>query len=223
MKRSDINRIIRENIAFAESLSFRLPPFAYWTAGDWEAKGPEYDEIRDNMLGWDVSDYGLGEFLKTGIVAFTLRNGSRNDPRYKKPYAEKILILEEGQEIPNHFHWSKMEDIINRGGGDFMVKLYNSAPDEGLSPEPVTVYMDGRVFAAEAGAVVRLKPGESITLTQGQYHSFWADGGKVLLGEVSMVNDDNIDNRFYVNMPRFSEIEEDEPKEYLLCNEYPSA
>ncbi len=38
-----------------------------------------------------------------------------------------------------------------------------------------------------------------------------------------MVNDDNIDNRFYEKQDRFSTIDEDEPAEYLLCNEYPKA
>jgi D-lyxose ketol-isomerase len=55
------------------------------------------------------------------------------------------------------------------------------------------------------------------------YHSFWAEGGKTLIGEVSMVNDDNADNRFYEPMGRFPQIEEDEEALYLLCNEYPAA
>jgi D-lyxose ketol-isomerase len=38
-----------------------------------------------------------------------------------------------------------------------------------------------------------------------------------------MVNDDNADNRFYEEQARFTDIEEDEPAEYLLCNEYPEA
>ena len=27
----------------------------------------EYDEIRDNMLGWDITDYGLGQFDEVGF------------------------------------------------------------------------------------------------------------------------------------------------------------
>jgi D-lyxose ketol-isomerase len=38
-----------------------------------------------------------------------------------------------------------------------------------------------------------------------------------------MVNDDHSDNRFYEPQARFTYIEEDEPAEYLLCNEYPEA
>jgi D-lyxose ketol-isomerase len=77
-------------------------------------KGCECDEIRDNMLGWDITDYGLGNFSGTGLVLITLRNGSQKPDRYRKPYAEKLLISRENQMCPMHFHWYKMEDIINR-------------------------------------------------------------------------------------------------------------
>jgi len=42
----------------------------------------------------------------------------------------------------------------------------------------------------------------------------------VLVGEVSKVNDDNTDNRFYESVGRFSAIEEDEAPLYLLVNDY---
>ena len=48
-------------------------------------------------------------------------------------------------------------------------------------------------------------------------------GGSVLLGEVSMCNDDDNDNFFYERMGRFPTIEEDEPAYRLLCTEYPDA
>ena len=98
LKRSEINNAIRRMERLAEENGFALPPFCRWTPADWAGKGHAYDEIRDNMLGWDVTDYGLGEFDKTGFTLITLRNGnvSRAD-RYPKPYAEKLLMLEEGQ------------------------------------------------------------------------------------------------------------------------------
>ena len=154
---------------------------------------------------------------------FTVRNGNFNDPKYVKPYAEKLLIVEDGQITPYHFHWSKMEDIINRGGADLIVKVYNSTEDGRFAGTDVDIYMDGRHFTVAAGSTVRIKPGESITLQTGMYHSFWAEGGKVLLGEVSKVNDDRVDNRFYESTGRFPEIEEDEVPLYLLGNEYPVA
>ena len=226
MKRSEINSIIRNSIEFLKSQNFALPPFAFWSPEEWSLKGHEYDEIRDNALGWDITDYGFGDFSKVGLFLFTIRNGNQKRPEeYKKPYAEKIMIVDDGQVTPYHYHWYKMEDIINRGGGTLVIKLYNSDKETDLLDKvnPVTVHSDGRTYEVPAGTEVRLAPGESVTLHQGQYHSFWAEGGKTLVGEVSQCNDDNADNRFLDNVGRFPEIEEDEPKEYLLCNEYPEA
>jgi len=225
MKRSELNKIMREAVEFIEKMNFKLPPFAFWSPEEWKTKGHEYDEIRDNMLGWDITDFGSGDFYKVGLLMFTIRNGNFNDKKYIKPYAEKLLIVEEEQITPYHFHWKKMEDIINRGGGNLLVKVYNSTEDGKLADTPVKISMDGRNYMAEAGTVVRLKPGESITLPAGQYHSFWGEKGtgKVLLGEVSKVNDDRVDNRFLEEVGRFPEIEEDEEPLYLLGNEYPPA
>lgn len=223
MKRSELNKIIQEAIDFIKDNKFLLPPFAYWTPSEWSEKGHEYDEIRDNMLGWDATDFGKGDFSNLGLLLFTIRNGNHADPKYVKPYAEKLLISDEGQVTPYHFHWSKMEDIINRGGGELCISVYNSTPDGEFDDTDVDIYSDGRHFTVKAGSTVRLKPGESISIQRGMYHSFWAEGGKTLIGEVSMVNDDNADNRFYEPMGRFPQIEEDEEALYLLCNEYPAA
>lgn len=177
------------------------------------------------MLGWDITDYGHGKFDDIGLVLFTLRNGNQQNKKYNKPYAEKLLISKENQTCPNHFHWSKMEDIINRGGGNLMVQVWNSGEDNSLLDTSVTVTLDGCVSIVPAATILRLTPGMSITLPQRQYHAFWAEEGygPVLIGEVSMVNDDNIDNCFYDEQGRFPTIEEDEEPLYLLCNEYPKA
>lgn len=153
----------------------------------------------------------------------TLRNGNqKNAEKYPKPYAEKLMVVQENQITPMHFHWSKMEDIINRGGGNLMIKLYNSTETEELADTDISVVIDGVRHVFPAGHVVCLKPGESITLTPGLYHRFWGEEGKgtVLVAEVSMTNDDAADNRFYDEVGRFPEIEEDEKPIYLLCNEY---
>ena len=76
MKRSEINKIIKENIAFIKKMNFNLPPFAYFTPDEWKEKGSEYDEIRENMLGWDVTDYGHGDYKNIGLFLFTIRNGN---------------------------------------------------------------------------------------------------------------------------------------------------
>lgn len=223
MKRSEVNAILKENIEFIKEMNFNLPPFAYWSPEEWEQKGHEVDELRDNMLGWDITDYGRGDFRNYGLVLFTIRNGNVKDKRYNKPYAEKILISDEGQYNPIHYHWYKMEDIINRGGGNLMVQVWNASEDDGLADTDVEVNIDGCVKTVKAGTIIRLTPGESITLPSYMYHAFWAEEGKgkVLIGEVSMVNDDNNDNRFYEEQARFPEIEEDEKPLYYLCNEYP--
>lgn len=225
MKRSDINAAIRDAYALLERYCVSLPPWADWTPEEWAHKGVECDEIRDNMLGWDVTDYGLGDFASTGLTLVTLRNGSVTDDRYPKTYAEKLLICRENQVCPMHFHWSKMEDIINRGGGTLMVRLCNADTADELADTDVRVVCDGIARIVPAGTVLELPPGHSVTLTRRLYHAFWAKegGGSVLIGEVSQCNDDNCDNRFHTLMARFPGIEEDEAPYRLLCQEYPRA
>lgn len=225
MKRSEINKYIKEMETMINTCNFKLPPFCHFTPKEWETKGSEYDEIRDNMLGWDITDYGLNDFEHVGFSLITLRNGNQNNPKYTKSYAEKLLYLMDSQTAPMHFHWNKMEDIINRGGGNVLIRVYNSTPDEKFADTPVTVNCDGRTYTVPAGTQVRLCPGESISISPYMYHDFEAEPGTgpVLLGEVSMCNDDNTDNRFYEPVGRFPEIEEDEPPYRLLCCEYPQA
>lgn len=223
MKRSEINALIGQSLSFAESKGFLLPPFARWTPREWARKGSEADEIRDCMLGWDLTDFGMGKFHQLGLVLFTIRNGRLRDRRYIKTYCEKMLISEVNQVCPMHYHWNKAEDIINRGGGILAVQLYNSARGKRLARSAVTVSVDGVRRQVKAGGIVRLKPGESIFLPSLLFHRFWAEKGKTLIGEVSKVNDDTCDNCFYDKLGRFPKIEEDEPPRYLLFSEYPPA
>jgi D-lyxose ketol-isomerase len=106
VKRSEINAIMQTADDFIHSRGFYLPPFAYWTPDDWSKKGPEVSGIVDNMLGWDITDFGLGDFHQIGLFLFTLRNGNiRNSKTVPgKLYAEKIMIVEDGQVTPMHFH-----------------------------------------------------------------------------------------------------------------------
>ena len=227
MKRSEINVALKELEAMINEYKISLPPFCHFLPEEWESKGHEYDEIRDNMLGWDITDYGLGDFNKVGFSLITIRNGNlKMQDKYKKTYAEKLLYLKEGQYAPNHFHWSKMEDIINKGGGNLLIRVYNSTKDEELDKvNDVHVHLDGREVVVKAGTQVRLTPGESISIQPYMYHDFEVEPGTgaVLIGEVSQCNDDTTDNRFYEPIGRFPTIEEDEPPYRLLCNEYPPA
>lgn len=229
MKRSFINTKVQEAIAFCRSKNFHLPKWAYWSAENWKTVGHEADEIRDHMLGWDLTDFGSGDFAGVGLLCFTIRNGQLTDQRQEavKDYCEKLLLVDEEQLTPTHFHWAKMEDIINRGAGKLVIKLWNAdrkteEPDE---QSDVHVSIDGIEQTVPAGGTVTLEPGESITLPPYMYHLFYAEkgGGMVLAGEVSRVNDDKNDNRFLKELPRFPAIEEDESPAYLLCSEYPPA
>ena len=226
MKRSEINKHIKEFEALLKDHRFELPPFLSFTPDEWREKGHEYDEIRDNALGWDITDYGEGRFETKGLYLITLRNGNVHNDKYTKTYAEKIMMLKEGQLSPNHFHWHKMEDIINRGGGNVGFRLWNADKDENVDRErPVKVFSDGRTYTVAPGEEIILKPGESLTLYPYYYHEFYVQPGTgyAIIGEVSMCNDDNTDNRFEEALGRFPTIEEDEPAYRLLCNEYPPA
>lgn len=226
MKRSEINAVIKRFEKLLADHCFEIPPFCKFTPEEWATKGHEYDEIRDNMLGWDVTDYGMGDYAHLGLALITIRNGNVHDPKYTKTYAEKIIMCDPGQVSPMHFHWNKMEDLINRGGGDICFSLYNATPDEKLDEvNDVEVVTDGYRRMVKAGTKIILKPGDSISLYPYKYHEFIIpeDSESVLIGEVSMCNDDNTDNRFLNPLGRFPTIEEDEPPYRLLCNEYPPA
>jgi hypothetical protein len=220
MKRSEINGILIDAKKFMAEKCFVLPPWAYWSVSDWKENLSATAEIRNNFLGWDITDFGSGDFKSRGLFLFTIRNGKLGMDR--KPYAEKIMIVEENQETPMHFHWSKMEDIINRGGGNLVIELYNSRSDNSLDVTDVHFKTDGIERSVEAGGKVILKPGESITLEQGMYHRFYGEEGKgrILVGEVSAVNDDASDNCFLEEIGRFPVIEEDEQPLHLLVGDY---
>jgi D-lyxose ketol-isomerase len=220
MKRSEINQILMNAKAFMAEKQFMLPPWAYWSVEDWKKNKEGAEEIIDNLLGWDITDFGSNNFYKRGLFLFTIRNGKFGVDN--KSYAEKIMIVEENQETPMHFHWSKMEDIINRGGGNLVIELFNSDKNEQFDTTPVILKTDGIKRTVEAGGKIILTPGESICLEQAVYHRFYGEAGKgkVLVGEVSMVNDDTFDNRFYESIGRFPEIEENELPLHLLVSDY---
>ena len=218
MKRSDIDNYIEEAIVFWEKHQFYLPKWAKLSPEKWQKNGKEYGEIRRNGLGWDVTDFAKNDFENEGLTLFTIRNG--NVKRDKKPYCEKIMLVREKQVTPIHFHWKKMEDIINRGGGTLCMKLWKADKNENLSGEDCTFQLDGVTTKLDAGKVLRLEPGQSISFEPYMYHTFWAENGHCMVGEVSTVNDDDNDNRFYEPLGRYPSIEEDTPAKYVLCNEY---
>lgn len=224
MRRSEINAIMRSATEFIHQCGFHLPPFAYWTPDDWLARSADVGEILEAKLGWDITDFGSWDFLHCGLFLFTLRNGTPANLKTQtgKLYAEKIMIVQPGQITPMHFHWQKMEDIINRSGGKLIIQLFNSTSAEELDlTTKVQVSLDGVLHRVPPGGIVTLLPGESISLPAKLYHKFWGEEGAVLVGEVSLVNDDERDNRFLEPVGRFPAIEEDEPPLHLLIGDYP--
>ncbi len=224
MKRSTVNAILRDSDAFIRSFSYIMPPFAYWTP-DQLKQHVDSDSamIRDHMLGWDITDYGQGKFDDLGLFLFTARNGNQANVKSGMGmlYAEKIMISGENQISPMHRHNLKTEDIINRGGATLVLELFKAdAAGDVDENAVVSVFTDGRRRKMAGGDLLKLGPGESVTLEPDTWHAFWGEGGRVLIGEVSNVNDDRTDNVFREPIGRFAEIEEDEPPLHLLVSDY---
>ncbi|SPF77032.1 hypothetical protein ALP8811_02053 [Aliiroseovarius pelagivivens] len=202
---------------------FVLPPFAYWTPDEFKAKREVARNVINARCGWDITDYGDGRFDEMGLFLFTLRNGRLTDLQRGGGmcYAEKLLISRQDQLSPMHTHVIKAEDIINRGGATLVIELYGS-DDAGNFAEDRggTVYCDGLQREFAPGEKLKLAPGESVTLMPGDWHAFWGEGGDVLIGEVSTVNDDETDNIFRAPIGRFAEVEEDEVPTHLLVSDY---
>jgi len=213
-----------ESDRFIRSFGYVMPPFAYWTPQELQARvATDAAAIRAARLGWDITDYGQGRFDELGLFLFTVRNGQAADLEKGRGmlYAEKIMISRKDQLSPMHRHNIKAEDIINRGGGTLVLELFNSAEDGSIDRSgKVSVPTDGVIRTLDAGGHLKLAPGESVTLMPGVWHAFWGEGGDVLIGEVSTVNDDLTDNVFAEPIGRFSTIIEDEAPVHLLVSDY---
>ncbi len=223
MKRSRINEIMANADDMIRSHGFTLPPFAYWTPEEFAKNKDVAKHLIDARCGWDITDYGAGDFDQMGLFLFTLRNGRLSDLQRGGGmcYAEKLLISRQDQLSPMHTHVIKAEDIINRGGATMVIELYGS-DDDGNFAEDVGghVWCDGIYREFAPGEKLSFAPGESVTLQPGDWHAFWGDGGDVLIGEVSTVNDDETDNIFREPIGRFSQIDEDEAPTHLLVSDY---
>jgi D-lyxose ketol-isomerase len=228
MKRSEINAAIAHAEALLARYRFALPPFAGWSVTDWQANRGKGGEIIRAGLGWDITDFGLGRFAETGLTLFTIRNGDaanlgagRSSGPLGMVYAEKAIIVREGQRCPLHYHFSKTEDIINRGGGVLALELVETGADGKADPSrEVIVRTDGMERRFPPHGILRLTPGESVTLVPGLAHAFWAERGDVFVGEVSTVNDDRTDNAFLEPVARFPTIEEDAAPHRMIVGDY---
>ncbi len=236
LKRSVVNQNIRKVRNYMRERGIPLPPFADYSIEDWKNISEEEMEIIDNMLGWDVTDFGMGNFDEYGLVLFVLRNGNvKLAEKYPKTYCEKFFLLKAGQKIPSEYHWYRTEDIINRGTGVFEVTLYNAAKEDFEDHEAlgkgingiydtsdVEVVMDGKKLYIPAGGKLRVHPGQSITFTPGMYHQLVAlpKYGDCLMFEVSTASDDSIDKRSSAEGKRYNGIEDDAEMEFVTSSDY---
>lgn len=214
MKRSQINQSLKAAETMLAEYRWALPAWAYWTLADHNEYAAHSAWLRERQLGWDVTDFGSGDFEKRGLGLFCVRNGTQGPN--ERPYAEKLLFVGVDQETPYHAHKQKLEDIMVRGGGTLCIEFTEQGAV--LDVDATNVRIDGAEFPLY-GQVHRLKAGQSITVPRGVQHRFWGEGAPVFAAEVSQCNDDLTDNYFLEPLGRFSEIQEDEPAYRLLWNE----
>jgi D-lyxose ketol-isomerase len=182
MRRSAINRAYREALACFTRHHWALPPRARW----------------------DITDFGLGDFDRTGLVLINLAD--------EPEYCEKLMFARRGQATPCHCHARKKEDIICRAG-ELTLRLWPREPSPGtVLPASFSVRIDGHDAEARTGEDVVLKAGSRVTLAPGVWHTFWPSSDECIVGEVSTRNDDTADNFFLdPDAGRFPGIDEDEP------------
>ncbi len=216
MLRSEIDGLISDALERFDRQGLALPPWARFSPADWAKRPAQARFCARHQMGWDVTDFGSGDFAARGLLLLCTRNGIQGQAG-ERPYAEKLMVVRDGQETPFHFHAVKAEDIINRGGGDLVVEVTLFA--DGIeTTELVEVMIDGDLRRLPPRSPILLAPGESTTLTPGQMHRFYGRG-IVLVGEVSQSNDDNGDNYFLHPIGRFAAIVEDGPARFPLWTE----
>ncbi|MFV0383705.1 D-lyxose/D-mannose family sugar isomerase [Paracoccus sp. (in: a-proteobacteria)] len=219
MKRSQINQAIHAAETMLKAQNWTMPDFARWTLADHAAHPDRSRWLAERQIGWDVTDFGGGNFERRGLVLFCARNGI-DRVAGERTYAEKLLFIGVDQETPFHAHRRKLEDIIVRAGGLLCVEFQAEGAVEPESGEPVAdrIRIDGAEYPA-LGCIHRLREGQGITVPRGLQHRFWAERAPVFAAEVSQCNDDRNDNFFFEPVGRFSRIEEDQPPLRLLWNE----
>jgi len=187
MKRSEINSAYHSAKSFFEQNGWVLPP------------NPK----------WDVTDFGLGDFKKFGLVLVNLCE--------EPEYCEKLMYARQGMTTPAHYHKKKKEDIICRSG-EFCIHLWDAQMSKSGGLVKVKINNEWQEFTSNTQ--VNIKAGERITLFQGVNHAFWPVSKECIIGEVSTANDDLNDNFFEnPNIGRYPDIEEDEPSMVILVSD----
>ncbi len=80
MKRSDVNRIMREADKFIRSFGYIMPPFAYWSPSEFKARKDEAQAIIDAQSGLGHHRLRARQVRRRpGLFLFTVRNGNNAD------------------------------------------------------------------------------------------------------------------------------------------------
>lgn len=188
MKRSDINALIESATKCFAAHDWALPPDARW----------------------DVTDFGLGDWRRFGLVLVNLAE--------EPEYCEKLMYAQSGMTTPAHTHFRKKEDIICRWG-TLAVRVWSGRPLEEPAAE-LALPVDHKMRWVRSGSVVELAAGSRVTLVPGIYHEFYPLSDECIIGEVSTANDDVNDNVFVnPDIGRYPGIEEDAPRLRRLISE----
>jgi len=188
MKRSDINYLIQSAQRCFHDHEWALPP----------------------KPRWDVTDFGLGDWRKFGLILVNLAEESE--------YCEKLMYAQKGMTTPAHTHAKKKEDIICRWGR-LAIRVWSGHPDK-VGGKPFSVPIDHEAIESDSGSVIELSAGSRVTLVPGVYHEFYPLSEECIIGEVSTANDDHNDNIFVdPNVGRYPGIDEDVPATVRLLGE----
>ena len=188
MKRSAINHLVRSADNCYRAHGWALPPNPHW----------------------DVTDFGLGEWQKFGLVLVNLAE--------EPEYCEKLMYAQIGMTTPAHCHRKKKEDIICRWG-KLAVQVWAGLPDQTLG-RSFSIPVNHEPCELKSGALLVLEAGSRVTLVPGVYHEFYPLTDECIIGEVSTANDDLHDNYFVnANVGRYPGIDEDEPAAVRLASE----
>ena len=142
MKRSEINSAIHSAMKLFDEYKISLPPFVNWTPEQWQEKGAECQEIRDNMLGWDITDFGQGDFAKIGLFLITIRNGNQKNPdKYPKTYAEKLMVVQEDSPGLKTKNIYVAADIVGAGIGEQVLVVSGSTARKAFGSDDIPADM----------------------------------------------------------------------------------
>jgi D-lyxose ketol-isomerase len=188
MKRSAINRLVRSAKKCYRAHGWALPP----------------------KPRWDVTDFGLGNWRKFGLVLVNLAE--------EPEYCEKLMYAQKGMTTPAHCHRKKKEDIICRWGR-LAVQVWAGLPSKNPGKR-FRIPVNHELYEVKSGTVLELEAGSRVTLVPGVYHAFCPLTAECVIGEVSTANDDLHDNFFVdASIGRYPGIDEDEPALVRLVSE----